>query len=50
MDRVIHLVHLLINLQNDAYARNPRACHFMDPKDVVFSLLHNVLDNFSEWS
>ena len=39
------LVQLLSNLQSAAYAKNPKACHFIDHKDIVFKPLHNVLNN-----
>ena len=39
------LVQLLSNLQSAAYARNPKARHFMDAKNIAFKPLHNVLNN-----
>ena len=39
------LVQLLSNLQSAAYAKNPKPCHFIDHKDIVFKPLHNVLNN-----
>ena len=42
------LLQLMTNLQSQAFAKNPRACNFMDYKDVVFKPLHNVLNNMSK--
>ena len=34
------LLQLMTNLQAFPYTKNPRACHFMNHKDVRFQPLH----------
>ena len=38
----------LTNLETFEHTVHPRACHFMNHKDVRFQPLHNVLNNLSK--
>lgn len=42
------LLQLLVNLQSYASDRNPAAFNFMDAKDPIIWVLHNVLNNHSK--
>ena len=42
------VLQLMINLQSFAFLKNPKACHFMNHKDIDFLPLHNTMNNLSK--